>query len=346
MRSLRPLFDSYVHRDDVQQRRALRSATSSARKESDDAFEDYILLMSRPGTYGGEPELVAFCQAYDQDVMVHLPVIKGFERDSILYTNEHRDPTIHNTPVPLLHICYGGDEITRAHYDSARNRDGSHPRSHNSPLLEPQDSRRNSVALSSSPPSSLSARAIRNSRSDLSSELIHDLLQKGRRDMEGSLDQLNARARSSSVSSSHRSSSSKRSIEDDGENSRRHKRADRRKSTRKRTDMAMVSIDADTDLSFRLQIDSPHPDTPASTQDTEYSSEPAEPEPSENGDGDYNPAQSVEDVSDSESSYINRSRRVLKPSSRGATILPKRNPASAPSPGLSMPERPRSTLRS
>jgi OTU domain-containing protein 3 len=347
MRTLRPLYEQYVHRDDVQQRRLLRSAALGAQKESDDAFEDYLLLMSKSGTYGGEPELVAFCQAYDQDVTVHLPVIQGFERDSILYTNEHRET---DSPKPSLHICYGGDEITRAHYDSARNRDGSHPRGHNSPLPEALDSRRNSGAgaFSSTPPgASLSARAIRNSRSDLSSEMIHELLQNGRRDMEGTLDQLNVRARSSSVSSSHRSSSSKRSLEDEGDHFRRTKRADRRKSTRKRTDMAIVSVDPDTDFSFRLHIESPHPDTPASTQDTEDSSEPAEPEPSEDGDGDYQPAQIVEEASDSESSRVSKNRRLLKPSLRTpVAILPKRTPSSTPGIGVSMAERPRSTLRS
>ncbi len=343
MRTLRPLFEQYVHRDDVQQRRALRSTTVNAR--IDDPFEEYLLLMSRPGTYGGEPELVAFCQAYDQDVTVHLPLIKGFERDFILYSNEHRDSI---SPQPTLHICYGGDEITRAHYNSARNRDGSHPRSHDSPLLEPQDSRRNSVpnSLSSIPPSPLSARAVRNSRSDLSSELIHDLLQKGRRDVEGSLEQLNVRARSSSVSSSYRSSSSKRSLEDDGEHPRRTKRADRRKSTRKRSDMGMITIEPEVDMSFRLQIDSPNADTPNSTQDTDHSSEPAEPEPSEDGDADYRPAGLIEETSDSEFSRVSKNRRVLKPSLRApVTILPKR----APSPSthsFSMAERPRSTLRS
>ena len=302
------------------------------------------MLMSRPGTYGGEPELVAFCQSYDQDVTVHLPVIKNFGRDSILYSNEHREPS---PPYPSLHICYGGDEITRAHYNSARNRDGSHPRSHNSPLLEAQDSRRNSVAgiISSSPPTSLSARAIRNSRSDLSSELIHDLLQKGRRDVEGSLEQLNVRARSSSVSSSHRSSSSKRSLDDEGEHPRRVKRADRRRSTRKRTDMNMVTIEPDADVSFRLHIDSPNTHTPASTQDTDLSSEPAEPEPSEDDDAEYRPAELVEETSDSDS-RANKNRRILKPMSRAAmTVLPQRT-SSAPGPVMTMTERPRSALRS
>ena len=342
MRNLRPLFEAYVQTDDVQTRRALRSTTAAIRQESDDAFEDYLRLMSRPGTYGGEPELVAFCQAYDQDVTVHLPRLRYFDRDSINYTNEHRDT---QSPQPTLHICYGGNEETRAHYDSARNRDGSHPRSHNSPMLEPQDSRRGSMAgvLSSSPTHNLTARAIRNSRSDLSSELIHDLLQKGRKDMGDSLDVLNHRARSASVSSSHRSSSSKRSLEDDGENPRRSKKADRRRSTRKRTDLAMVSVDPDTEISFRLQIESPHPATPTSTQDTENSSEPLEPEPSENDDAEFNPSHYDEE---SDSDITRPQRRMLKPASRtGVNILPNRAPSSGTTNLVTMAERPRSTLR-
>lgn len=344
MRTYRPLFESYTDIDDVQQRRALRSATTATKQESDDAFEDYLRLMSRPGTYGGEPELVAFCQSYDQDVTVHLPRIANFDRDFITYSNDHRESE--DTPTPL-HICYGGDEITRAHYDSARSRDGSHPRSLNSPVLESMESRRSSVngVLSSSPPSTLSARAIRNSRSDLSSELIHDLLLKSRKDVYGSLEQLNRHARSPSVSSSHHSSSSKRSLEDDGEEPRRVKRADRRKSTRKRTDMATVSVDPDEEFSFRLQIDSPSAGTPASTQDTELSSDVPEQEQSESGDGDYRSSNKVDDASDSEASHITR-RRKLKPSTRaGVNILPRRTPSSGPAHLVTMAERPKSTLR-
>jgi hypothetical protein len=333
MRTYRPLFEHYVHRDDLQQRRALRSSTAAAQIESDDAFADYLVLMARPATYGGECELVAFCQAYDQDVTVHLPVLKDFNRDSMLYTNQHRDESA--SPPPSLHISYGGDEILGGHYNSVRNLDGTHPRSNNSPLLEPQDSRRNSLAavFSSSPPPSLTARAIRNSRSDLSSELIHDLLQKGKREVEGSLDRLNARARSSSVSSSHRSSSSKRSLEDDGENPRYRKRADRRKSTRKR----IVAVEPDMDPAFRLQIDSPAAGTPVSTQDTEYSSEPAEPEPSEDGDGEYKPVQSIEDPSDSEPLTFGRSRKILKPASRAR--LPQRELSAGLDNGITVVER-------
>lgn len=333
MRAFRPEFEHYVHRDDLQQRRALRSASAIARKEPEDAFTEYLIFMSRPGSYGGECELVAFCQAYDQDVTVHLPYIKDYNRDSMFYSNPHRESS---SPQPSLHISYGGDEITGGHYNSVRNQNGSHPRSNNSPLLEAQDSRRNSLAglFSSSPPPSLTARAIRNSRSDLSSELIHDLLQKGKREVEGSLDRLNARARSSSVSSSHRSSSSKRSLEDEGDNPRHRKRADRRKSTRKR----IVAVEPDMDPAFRLQIDSPAAGTPVSTQDTEYSSEPAEPEPSEDGDGEYKPVQSIEDPSDSEPLQAGRARKGLKPALR--TRAPQRELSTGLGNGITMVERP------
>ncbi|EXJ74739.1 uncharacterized protein A1O5_01434 [Cladophialophora psammophila CBS 110553] len=273
MRTYRPLFEQYVHKDDVQQRRTLRSATVASRQEPEDAFEEYLSLMSRSGTYGGEPELVAFCQVFDQDVTVHLPRIKNFDRDSILYKNEHRvDPDT----VPPLHICYGGDEVTRAHYDSARSRDGSTPRHKNSPLLKPQDTTRNALVGSpSSPHLLLSTRAIRGSRSEFASEFLQDFLQKSKRDVENNLDQLSDkyRARSPSVTSSQRSSSSKRSLDEDGEPVRASKRADRRKSTRRRADMTLAISEPDNDLSPPMANDSPCADTPPSTQETELSSD-------------------------------------------------------------------------
>ncbi|KIY03794.1 uncharacterized protein Z520_00485 [Fonsecaea multimorphosa CBS 102226] len=273
MRTYRPLFEHYVHKDDVQQRRTLRSATLASRQEPEDAFEEYLSLMSRSGTYGGEPELVAFCQVFDQDVTVHLPRIKNFDRDSILYTNEHRgDPA---TVLPL-HICYGGDEVTRAHYDSARSRDGSTPGHKNSPLLRPQDAARNGLVGSpSSPHLLLSTRAIRSSKSELSSEFIQDFLEKSKRDMENNLDQLSDkyRARSPSVTSSQRSSSSKRSLDEDGEPVRASKRTDRRKSTRRRADMAIAICEPDHEPSPPMPNDSPSAASPPSTQDTDLSSD-------------------------------------------------------------------------
>ncbi|KAK7905662.1 hypothetical protein LTR67_000386 [Exophiala xenobiotica] len=347
MRTYRPLFEHYVHKDDVQQRRTLRSAASTVRQESEDAFEEYLSLMSRSGAYGGEPELVAFCQVFDQDVTVHLPRIQNFDRDSILYINEHREKPMSPSP---LHICYGGDEVTRAHYDSARSRDGSTPRSRNSPLLKPQDLPRSITAspFSSGPVSTLTSRGIRNSRSDLSSDLIHDFLQKSKKESENNLDQLNDkyRARSPSVTSSQRSSSSKRSLDDDGEPIRSSKRADRRKSTRRRVDMAVTVPDPDDELSPRLPVDSPRTDTPPSTQDTEASSDAQSQEPTtaiikttaimfEDDDSNFEPV-------------ARATKQPFKTQSRTSLhLVTNRAQASDPaSPRMmSVAERPKSTLR-
>lgn len=341
MRNFRPLFESYVHKDDVTSRRTTRAAANTIAQETD-SFEEYLLLMSRAGSYGGEPELVAFCQVYDQDVTVHLPRIEDFDRDSIFYTNEHREKKEGHQDPPMLHICYGGDEVTRAHYDSARNRDGSHPRSTQSPKLEAEDSRRNSTVPNEPSPLSgtPSARAIRNA--DLPSELFQDMFWKGKKDLDATLEALNHRARSSSVSSSHRSNSSKRSLEDDGDYPRR-KRADRRKSTRKRTDMSTVSYEADDGL---IQIHSPADNTPASTQDTEVSSDAAEKYNSDSEDADYRPK--VYDDEDEGSDYEIRSshsrRKIIKPSSR-ATIIHKATTSHQASHPIKIAERPRNTLR-
>src|SRR5204863_7699369 len=84
------------------------------------------------------------------------------------------------------------------------------------------------------------------------------------------------RARSSSVSSSQRSSSSKRSLEADNDLERASKRTDRRKSLKKGAVAVVSSMEQGTEVSFRIRLDSQEPSTPASTQDTEYSSDPTE----------------------------------------------------------------------
>lgn len=349
MRTYRPLFEHYVHKDDVQQRRTLRSATMAIRQEPGDAFEEYLSLMSRSGTYGGEPELVAFCQVFDQDVTVHLPRIKNFDRDSILYTNEHREGSTSTAP---LHICYGGDEVTRAHYDSARSRDGSTPASRSSPLLKPQDSPRNTLSspLPSGPVSFLTSRAIRNCRSDLSSEVIQDFLQTSKKEAEINMDQLNDkyRARSPSVTSSQRSSSSKRSLDDDGEPIRSSKRADRRKSMRRRVDMVHSLPSPDDELSPRLPVDFPNTETPPSTQETEVLSD----TPSLSTEHATIKTSSITLDDDNDSVNVQYVARATKPSTKPQTrtslnlVTNRAQAAEASSPRMmSVAERPKSTLR-
>ena len=72
MRTLRPLFEQYVHKDDVQQRRALRSATSNARKESDDAFEYTVAWVDCLGT-GSQLGRGWFERANHSDARAPLP---------------------------------------------------------------------------------------------------------------------------------------------------------------------------------------------------------------------------------------------------------------------------------
>lgn len=309
MRQNRPQFELYVHKDDVQQRRALRERTVAARRPAfDDTYEEYLALMSRGGTYGGEPELVAFCQVYDQDVTVHLPVIGGHGGDSIPYTNEQR---VAKEQVSPLHICYGGDEVTRAHYDSARSKDTAFPKKQ---VIDRSERRRSHAGLithskttqnPTPPPDVVTARSQRQSRSDLTPEQFADILAKGRRDIDLVLGQLGSkeRPRSSSISSSHRSSSSKRSLDDDGEPSRNTKRPDRRKSMKSRTHMLASAPEHDENVSFKLRVDSPGPETPNSTQDTEYSSDQAElNETGSNVDDDYDDSAKAADSSDTDES--------------------------------------------
>lgn len=324
-------FAAFVHVDDVIQRRSTRSAASASASEPQDAFEAYLTKMSRLGTYGGEPELIAFCQAFDQDVTVHLPKNSGFETDSIFYTNQLRDKL---PAARCLHIAYGGEEKgASGHYDSARSRDGSHPPgSQYSTPQTPEIHTTPAPHPDSEAASAPTARAIRSGRSELSQELIHDLVQKSRKEVDGSFDAIN-RARSNSVTSSHRSTSSKRSLEDEGDNPRR-KRADRRKSKGKRTEMSTVSYEGDDDDDQEV-ADSPS-NTPASTQDTETSSGNGDPDQSDTDD-DYHPGQ----VSDSDTARI-RKRKIIKPTSRASTL---KKPSTLPGHPIKIAERPRSILR-
>ena len=306
MRSNRDQFEYHVSLDDVTQRRVLRAAKATV----DDAFEAYLAVMSRSGSYGGEPEVVAFCQAYDQDVMVHLPVIPDFNQDSMLYRNEQRIGD--HSPVPL-HITYGG-ESTRAHYNSARSRTSDRVKNLNQVKVYDTGSQSRSThaehrsSMSSTPEIVLP-------------ENVHSLLQNGRRELADSYERLSDKpaTRSPSITSSQRSSSSKRSLDDDADY-RPVKKADRRKSMKKREDALAPAPDKAYQMMSQVRVASPSPGTPASTQDTEYSSD---------NDMPRRPIRiskqirsSIgEEPSDSEAS-LEKAMRNMKPLPRGRKLAP------------------------
>jgi hypothetical protein len=140
------------------------------------------------------------------------------------------------------------------------------------------------------------------------------------------------RARSSSVSSSQRSSSSKRSLEADNDLERASKRADRRKSLKKRAVAVVSSMEQGTEVSFRIRLDSQEPSTPASTQDTEYSSDPTEATTEASTDDKNIVIPSTEDASDSDAS-LGQAMAALKARSarsqprKGVAILAKKSRA-------------------
>jgi hypothetical protein len=346
MSDWREQFEAFALADDIQQRRALRSIKTTTTK-SEDPYEEYLLRISRSGSYGGEVELVAFTRAFDQDVTVHLPRKNEFGQESMEYTNGERKGPATNKP---LHICYGGDEETRAHYDSARNEDGSIPRQQQSPSRGLQDAALLATisAASITPtllsPDNLTKRAIRGSRADMSNE-IRDLLQESQRDKRSSLDRLGDknRARSPSVTSSQRSTSSKRSLEDDdGEPARASKRADRRKSMRRRANMTVTYANTEDDMSSPASADSP-----SSTQETELSSE-----PNTSDDSQKASIQTItiddDDESDEDPIPFPRRRGRVQPPKTPNTISSKTTaPVSAKAAPrlISVAERPKPTLR-
>jgi len=267
MRTFRPLYEDFVHANDVVQKRATRATTEAIRKQmEEDAFQGYLDAMSRPGTYGGQPELLAFVRAYDQDVMVHLPPSMGWNTPTLHYRNEERPAG--SEAKPGLHICYGGDEEKNAHYDSSQRSDSENNRRTLTSRPKPR-SCQNAQAVQQS--STLNTRAVRNLKSDPIRDMMHELVTRGSKDLRSSFD--NQRARSPSVTSSHYSTSSKRSFEEDGDQLRASKRADRKRrslrtraATRQLSDSPSLAIPASTS-----QPTSSGPPTPTSSQDTDSS---------------------------------------------------------------------------
>lgn len=272
MRAFRPLYEDFVHTDDVIQRRATRSTTESIRKNAeDDAFEGYLSAMSRPGTYGGQPELLAFVRAYDQDVTVHLPPSGTWNTSTMPYRNEHRD--IEADVKPPLHICYGGDEEKNAHYDSSQKSVQDMQQTILTTRSKSQSQADEQAAIASH---GLTPRAMRNMKSDPNKDMMHELVTRGSKEVRNSLDLLNdRRARSPSVASSHYSTSSKRSYEDEGDQPRASKRADRKKRSL-RSRAAVRQLSGSPKLSIpatNSQPTSSGPPTPTSSQDTDSSSD-------------------------------------------------------------------------
>lgn len=288
MRANRTDFELYATTDELETRRPTRSRISAAKKQNvDNPFEEYLTRMATSGTYGGQPELVAFCRAFDRDVIIHRP--EGQYEPENRTSNDRRTP---GEPVITLHISYG-DEVNAAHYDSVRRRD-AFPPNRTRPYTGSAKRRASAKAEQ--------IKAVHRARPTLSRQDIHDFIEKGKKDLDANFQQLiyKDRARSSSADSSQRSSSSKRSLEADGDPPRASKRADRRKSLKKRTIAVVSSMDQGTEVSFRIRLDSQEPSTPASTQDTEYSSDPAEANAEESIEEEYLVVRKVDDLSDSD----------------------------------------------
>lgn len=303
MRANRADFEFWATIDDIKTRRPTRGRINAAKKQNvGDKFEEYLARMSTNGTYGGQPELVAFCRAYDRDILIHRPEGQ--------YVHEYRtsnDRRADGAPVITLNISYGSEDKD-AHYDSVRTRDG-----------HMQKRRRAHVKSKHRIPSGRAEQieAVRKARPSLASEDIENFFTKSQDDLDANFQALvnMSRARSSSNSSSQRSSSSKRSLEADKEPDRATKRADRRKSLKKRAVAVVSSLERGTEVSFKIRLDSQEPSTPTSTQDTEYSSDPTEANGGVSVEDEYHIIRKPEELSDSDASLGKALAKLAAPSS-------------------------------
>ena len=318
MRAHRADFENHATTDSLEARRPTRSRIIAAKNDHlDDQFEEYLARMATNGTYGGQPELVAFCRAFDRDVIIHRP--EGQYQSESRTSNDRRVP---EQPVITLHISYG-DEVKAAHYDSVRKREAILPHRRRSHVhsIERQKPVKNDQV-----------QALQRARPALAPEDIHDFIEQGKKDLDANFQQLvyKERARSSSVSSSQRSSSSKRSLEAENDHQRASKRADRRKSLKKRAVAVVSSQDQGTEVSFRIRLDSQEPGTPTSTQDTEYSSDAAETSGAATTEDDYRPIRSPDDLSDSDASLGRamaalKAQRLKPPIRKGVAVVTKKS---------------------
>lgn len=106
MRENRIDFEAWCVTEDMQSRRPLRerSAATSRRRipTPDDQFENYLSQMATDGTFGGHSELLAFCQAWDRDVIIHRPQGQAQLLQQIENTRRGK-----KAARKFVHVCFG-----------------------------------------------------------------------------------------------------------------------------------------------------------------------------------------------------------------------------------------------
>lgn len=106
MRENRVDFEAWCVTEDMQSRRPLRERSAAASRRRvltpDDQFENYLSQMATDGTFGGHSELLAFCQAWDCDVIIHRPQGQAQLLQEIENTRRGK-----KAPRRFVHVCFG-----------------------------------------------------------------------------------------------------------------------------------------------------------------------------------------------------------------------------------------------
>ena len=275
MRANRQDFEQCATTEDIQSRRPTRAKIRAAKEQNiNDPFGEYLARMEISGTYGGELELVAFCKAFDRDVIIHRT--QGSYEAESRFSNQKRSA---EAPVIVLHVAYEA-QSAEGHYDSVRDseaaRKSAATRKTGAMASKGRRAHVHPTQRSSNTTDQTEPRT--GAKPRLSPSGMEQFSAKGTKHFDENFRRLvhKDRARSSSASSSQRSSSSKRSLGPDHDSQRAAKRADRRKSYKRKGVAVIASADQYTRVPFSIRLDSQEPSTPASTQDTEYSSDPKE----------------------------------------------------------------------
>lgn len=242
--------ESLKDRSHMSRRAGQKSQTKTNDSETtEQTMERHMAVMAKDREWGGNREISAFAAAYNKNVVLFQP-----EQKTVVF---QRDGYVAGEAGPYVHIAYGGADIYE-HYSSVRKVDGGLP-GPDDEIISYTETDNAPIATAKQIATIKEALEINGLQYD--TEMIKNILEKCRGDLNNAFSHLIDRDQpSSSRSSSQHSSGSKRSAADsDTEDQRRIKRRDTRLSLKRRARVTgVVHGEADSvEVAFHVRVDSP-----------------------------------------------------------------------------------------